>query len=104
MSWLCCTSIRRTLSAMETKTARWTLRVTPAQDALVRAILETTGESLNEYVVRHAVAAAETDLADRRIFALDDDAWRKLQTVLDRPAVRKPELDRLLSRPSVLER
>ena len=59
---------------METKTGRWTLRVTPSQDALVRRLLDSTGESLNEYVVRHAVEAAQDDLADRRAFALDDAA------------------------------
>ena len=35
---------------METKSGRWTLRVTPAQDAAVRRVLEATGEALNEYV------------------------------------------------------
>lgn len=88
---------------VETKTERWTLRVTPAQDAAVRRVLESTGESLNEYVVRHAVEAAHIDLADRRVFAVDDVAWSTLQEILDRPAVRKPDLARLLSEPSVLE-
>lgn len=90
-------------AAVETKTERWTLRVTPAQDAAVRRVLESTGESLNEYVVRHAVEAAHIDLADRRVFAVDDDAWSALQEILDRPAVRKPDLARLLGDPSVLE-
>jgi uncharacterized protein (DUF1778 family) len=89
---------------METKSGRWTLRVTPTQDALVRRVLETTGESLNEYVVRHAVGAAQEDLADRRVFALDDAAWDDLQHLLDRPPVAKPQLARLLATPSVLER
>ncbi|MCB0996919.1 MAG: DUF1778 domain-containing protein [Acidimicrobiales bacterium] len=88
---------------METKTGRWTLRVTPSQDALVRRLLDSTGESLNEYVVRHAVEAAQDDLADRRAFALDDAAWVELQDLLDRPPVVKPELAELLSNPSVLE-
>ena len=88
---------------METKTERWTLRVTPAQDAVVRQVLDATGESLNEYVVRHAVEAAHHDLADRRVFALDDDAWNRLQDLLDRPPAPKPELTRLLTEPSVLE-
>ena len=88
---------------METKTERWTLRVTPAQDAAVRRVLDATGESLNEYVVRHAVEAAHSDLADRRLFALDDSAWNQLQDLLDRPPARKPELARLLNDPSVLE-
>jgi uncharacterized protein (DUF1778 family) len=88
---------------VETKTERWTLRVTPAQDAAVRRVLDATGESLNEYVVRHAVAAAHSDLADRRLFALDDAAWNQLQDLLDRPPAHKPELARLLNNPSVLE-
>jgi uncharacterized protein (DUF1778 family) len=88
---------------VETKTERWTLRVTPAQDAVVRQVLDATGESLNEYVVRHAVEAAHHDLADRRVFALDDAAWNRLQDLLDRPPAPNPELTRLLTEPSVLE-
>jgi uncharacterized protein (DUF1778 family) len=88
---------------VETKTERWTLRVTPAQDAAVRRVLDATGESLNEYVVRHAVEAAHSDLADRRLFALDDSEWKQLQDLLDRPPARKPRLARLLNEPSVLE-
>lgn len=89
---------------METKTGRWHLRVTAAQDSVVRQVLEATGESLNEYVVRHAVQAAEADLADRQVFALDDDAWNDLQALLDRPPNPKPELAQLLANPSILER
>ncbi len=89
---------------METKTGRWTLRVTPSQDAVVRRVLDATGESLNEYVVRHAVEAAHDDLTDRRVFVLDDAAWGELQHLLDRPPALKPELAKLLSNPSVLER
>lgn len=88
---------------METKTGRWTLRVTPTQDAVVRRVLESTGESLNEYVVRHAVQAAQDGLADRRAFALDEARWVELQHLLDRPPVSKPELAELLANPSVLE-
>jgi uncharacterized protein (DUF1778 family) len=87
---------------METKSGRWNLRVTPAQDAAVRRVLEASGESLNDYVVRHAVEAAHDDLTDRRVFALDDAAWAELQRLLDRPPVTKPELAKLLTSPSVL--
>lgn len=88
---------------METKSNRWALRVTPSQDAVVRSVLDRTGESLNEYVVRHAVQAANDDLADRRVFAVDDQAWDDLQQLLDRPPVSKPALHTLLTTPSVLE-
>ncbi len=88
---------------MPTKSERWTLRVTPAQDETVRRVLEVTGESLNEYVVRHAVGAAHQDLADRRVFAVNDEAWAELQALLDRQPVSKPLLAKLLSKSSVLE-
>jgi uncharacterized protein (DUF1778 family) len=78
--------------------------VTAAQEAVVRRVLDATGESLNEYVVRHAVQAAKTNLADRRVFVLDDAAWTDLQALLDRPPNPKPELARLLTNPSILER
>ncbi|MGQ0826710.1 MAG: type II toxin-antitoxin system TacA family antitoxin [Actinomycetota bacterium] len=88
---------------METKTERWTLRVTAAQDTAVRRVLEATGESLNEYVVRHAVQAAHADLADRRVFAIDDAAWTEFQALLDRPPQFRPALAKLLADPSILE-
>lgn len=66
-------------------------------------MLEATGESLNEYVVRHAVEAAHADLADRRVFVVDQARWEALEEVLDRPAVRKADLVQLLRAPSVLE-
>lgn len=88
---------------METKSERWTLRVTPSQDAAVRRVLEANGESLNEYVVRNALEAAHNDLADRRVFVLSDREWAEFQQVLDRPPVSKPGLTKLLSRRSVLE-
>lgn len=91
-------------SGVETKSGRWNLRVTAAQDAVVRRVLDVTGESLNDYVVRHAIQAAETDLADRRVFVLDDAAWTDLQTLLDSPPSLNPELARLLANPSILER
>ena len=49
------------------------------------------------------VHAAETDLADRRVFVADDAAWSELQALLDAPPVFKPELAKLLAAPSVLE-
>ena len=89
---------------MSTKTERWTLRVTPMQDATVRQALRATGKSLNEYVVSCALASATDDLADRRVFALTPDGWDRLDDILNRPAGDKPRIAALLAEPSVLER
>lgn len=85
------------------KTERWNLRVTPAQDAVVRKVLDESGESLNDFVVRHAVQAARDDLADHRVFVVEDDAWNELQQLLARPPAATPALTKLLTNPSVLE-
>jgi uncharacterized protein (DUF1778 family) len=91
--------------AMASKTERLSLRLTPAQDVVLRRAAEARGESMSDYVLRHAVEAAEQDLADRRVFFLEDAAWDELQQMLSAaPASLPPAMARLLSEPSVLER
>ena len=87
----------------ETKAARWTIRVSPADDMIVRRVVAESRMSLSEYVVSQAVSAAYADLADRRLFALSPEEWTELQDLLDRPASAKPRLSALLEQPSVLE-
>jgi uncharacterized protein (DUF1778 family) len=88
---------------MATKTERLNLRLTPEQDAVVRRAAEARGESATEYVLRHAVEAAEADLADRRVFVVEDAAWDSLQALISAPPSRPERLVRLLATPSVLE-
>jgi len=92
------------MRAMASKTERLNLRLTPAQDAVLRRAADARGEAVSDYVLRHAVEAAETDLADRRVFVADDVAWERLQDVLAQPARPAKKLQQLLSEPSVLER
>ena len=88
---------------MDTKTERWSIRVTPTEDTIVRRVLDNAGMSLNEYVVSRAVTAAINDLADRRVFTLSAEAWDELHEILDRPVTAKPRIAALLAEPSVLE-
>jgi uncharacterized protein (DUF1778 family) len=92
-------------TGMASKTERLSLRLTPTQDMVLRRAAEARGESTNDYVLRHAVEAAELDLADRRVFALDDAAWNELQDLLSAtPSQLPPAMARLLAHQSVLER
>ncbi len=88
---------------MAAKTERLNLRLTPAQDAVLRRAAEARGESASDYVLRHAVEAAEMDLADRRVFVVDDGAWDELQALVSAPPDTPVRMSELLSRPSVLE-
>jgi uncharacterized protein (DUF1778 family) len=91
-------------AGMASKTERLSLRLTPKQDIVLRRAAEARGESTSDYVLRHAVQAAELDLADRRVFALDDAAWNELQELLSAtPSQLPPAMARLLSQPSALE-
>ncbi len=88
---------------MAIKTERLNLRLTLAQNAVLRRAAEARGESTSDYVLRHAVEAAEMDLADRRVFTADEKAWFDLQALLSGPAALPPSMVALLATPSVLE-
>jgi len=92
-------------TSMASKTERLSLRLTTKQDMVLRRAAEARGESTSDYVLRHAVEAAELDLADRRVFAIDDAAWNRLQGLLSAtPSQLPPAMAKLLSQQSVLER
>jgi len=89
---------------MASKTERLSLRLTPQQDTVLRRAAEARGESTNDFVLRHAVEAAEIELADRRVFVADDAVWTQLQDLLSAPPALPEAMVKLLSNPSILER
>jgi len=91
------------LALMATKTERLNLRLTKAQDTVLHRAAEACGESASEYVLRNAVAAAEMDLADRRIFMADAKAWNELQKLLSSPLTLPAPMAKLLANPTVLD-
>lgn len=89
---------------MAIKTERLSLRLTRAQETVLKSAAEARGESTSDYVLRHAVEAAEMDLADRRVFVLEDAAWAQLQALMSSPPAELPlPMLKLLSNTSVLE-
>ena len=88
---------------MAIKTERLNLRLTSTQDAILRSAAEARGESTSDYVLRHAVIAAEMDLADRRVFVVDETTWTELKSLVDASPVLPEAMIRLVSEPSVLE-
>lgn len=85
--------------ALETKSARRNLRVSPGDDDLFRRAAGHVGESVSEFLVESGRARAETILADRTEFSLDAKTWRAFNDALDRPAEVKPAVVDLLRRP-----
>lgn len=88
---------------MASKTERLNLRLTPEQDALLRKASEVRGESVSDYVLRHAVMAAESDIADRRVFFVNDEQFEEIQAMLSSPPPAPDRLTDLLKKPSILK-
>lgn len=91
----------RTLDAMTVKAERLHLRLDPAQKALLEAASAASGDSVSTFVLAAATEAAAVVLADRRVFVLDEGAWRVFDEALGGPARDVPGLRDLLSATTV---
>jgi len=85
------------------KAERLHLRVDAEQKALLEAASQATGTSVSTFVLAAATEAAAGVLADRRVFVLDDNAWRAFDEALARPAGDVAGLRELLITPTVLD-
>jgi len=88
---------------MASKTERLNLRLTPEHDSLLRKAAEARGESVSDYVLRHAVFAAESDVADRRVFYANDEQFEEIEAMLSSPPPSPDRLAALLKKPSMLK-
>ncbi len=79
------------------------MRTTPIVKALLQRAAASSHKNVTEFLLEAGINAAEETLADRRLFRLDEQQWKAFNDALDRPAVAKPRLARLLADKSVLE-
>lgn len=87
-----------------TRDSRLNIRTSSKQDIMIRDAAQALDKSVSEFVLDSATAAAAHVLADRRYFALSDDAWQAFEAALERPAVFKPRLHDLLNEDSLFQR
>ena len=91
------------MSAIDAKSERIELRTTPRMKALLQRAATSSHKNVTEFLLDAGISAAEEALVDRRLFQLEAAEWQAFQEALERPAVRKPRLSRLLREKSVLE-
>ena len=82
---------------------RLNLRISAAQQQLIRRGAAALDKSVTDFVLDSATAQAERVLADRRRFVLADEQWVALEALLDAPVRRNPKLRALLSQPTVFD-
>ncbi len=87
----------------EQKTERIDIRTSAAVKAVLQQAASSMNKSVSEFLLDTGLFAASETLADRKVFAINDDQWDKFQKALDADPKDKPALKKLLSEPSVFD-
>ena len=80
------------------------LRANQRQRALIDRAAETLGKNRSDFMLEVACRAADAVLLDRRLFLLDEKAYKRFTAALDKPPVDNPKLRRLLASKARWER
>lgn len=80
----------------ELKTKRIALRVSPEDDAVIRAAAERESTSVTDFLIESALTRAQTVMADRTQIDLDPVDWDEFTRALDAPAEINDRLARTL--------
>jgi uncharacterized protein (DUF1778 family) len=81
-----------------TRTARFGLRATPQQEAVLRRAAEVAQKSMTDFILDSACQAAEQTLLDQRLFLVSGAQSEALLDLLDRPEQDNAGLQALFAR------
>lgn len=90
------TAATSTLSSA--RTARFGLRATPKQEAILRRAAELSRKSLTDFILDSACAVAEQTLLEQRLFMVSGQQYQTLLELLDRPPQPNAGLEKLFSK------
>jgi uncharacterized protein (DUF1778 family) len=85
-------------AATKTRDAAINIRALSHQRDLIDRAAEATGKNRSDFMLEAACRQAEEVLLDRRMFLLDDTAYSKFTSLLDRAPKDNPKLRALLSK------
>ncbi len=87
----------------EQKTERIDIRASLTAKAVLQQAASSVNKTVSEFLLDTGLSAASEVLADRRVFALNDEQWNQFQKALDADPKDKPALEKLLSDRSVFD-
>jgi uncharacterized protein (DUF1778 family) len=90
--------------ATATRSENLDLRLTAEAKRVLNEAAKATRRSVSDFVLESALARAEETLPDRQRFGLDAERWDAFMIELETPRRPMPQLQRLLTEPSVFER
>ena len=91
------------MSARTNRTEKLDLRLTASAKRALQSAAQASHKTVSDFVLESALERADTVLADRQVFRLDERRWSAFMTALDAPAKPRLRLARLLSEPSALD-
>jgi uncharacterized protein (DUF1778 family) len=91
------------MSARTNRTEKLDLRLTRTAKRTLQNAAEASHKTLSDFVLESALSHADSVLADRRVFHLDETRWAAFLAALDAPTKQRPRLERLLNEPSVFD-
>ena len=80
------------------------LRANQRQRALIDQAAETLGKNRSDFMLEAACREADAVLLDRRLFLLDEKAYKRFTAALDKPPADNPKLRRLMASKAPWER
>ncbi len=81
----------------QSKDSRLNLRVSTAQEQIIRRAAAATDRSVTDFVLASAAARAEAVLAERRWFILPEDEFSRFAELIDAPLEPSDALRSLLA-------
>ena len=90
-------------SSSPAKGAKVQLRLRPEQKAVLVRAAELRNTNLSNFMLEHAIDAAQQVLAERTEIIMSPAEWRAFCKALDAPPRSIPALKKLLTQPSVFD-
>lgn len=91
------------MAPLTPRTEKLDLRISPPHKDLLRAAAEASRKTMSEFVLESALTRADEVLAERRLIALDAEAWAAFEAALEAPPAPTPRLARLAAEPGLLD-
>ena len=91
------------MQVQEQKTERLDIRTTATAKAILQQAASSVHKSVSEFLLDIGLSQAAETLADRKLFALNDEQWEEFQQALDSPPKDRPALKKLLNEPGVFD-
>ena len=92
------------MSATATRTRVINLRTSESRRALIDRAAAAVGKDRTEFMLEAATREAQSVLLDRRLFQLDEVAFRRFSAALDAAPAGNPRLRKLLAKRAPWER